>query len=172
MYAFLREQKVKVYNSATSTHAPFVERFNYTIQTLISKFMCQNDTYSFYESFDKIVQNYNMKIHSALGISPEMAEKPEFQMHVSLMHELKYRKFQKKTARYKPGQLCRVSVSKGKFSPRGYAPQFTNEVFYISKVFSHLPRPLYLLKSADKKDTIIGKFYAEEIFPIRESARI
>ena len=48
--------------------------------------MCQNNTYSFYKIFQKLVQNYNSKVHSALKISPAAAEQNENQSHVLKMH--------------------------------------------------------------------------------------
>ena len=170
MNSFLNKNGVRVYSAHTSGHAPFCERFNYTLQTLIYRYICANNTYSFYKDFDKIVQNYNNKVHSALGISPNKAELPQYQKHVSMMHAEKFSKFRdKKKPKYKIGQLVRISIKKNKFS-RGYGPQFTNGTFIIENILSHLPRPLYILKSADlNEEALSGKFYEHEIFAIKEN---
>lgn len=127
MTNLLNKLNIKIYSSSTNVHAPFVERFNYTIQTMISKYMCQNNTYSFYKSFQKIVQNYNSKVHSALKISPAAAELSENQSHVLEMHKKKFRKHKKKKPKYKIGEKVRISTQKNKFS-RGYAPQFSKYI--------------------------------------------
>lgn len=131
--------------------------------------MSKNDTFAFYKSFDKLVQNYNSKIHSALKISPNDAELDENQLYVKEMHEKKFKKFKKKKAKYKIGQKVKTSIQKGKFF-RGYEKQFKDETFVITDISQNLPVPLYVLKSndLDDEDVIQGKFYENEIYPIVE----
>ena len=166
MDSLLKKLDIKVYSSDTSIHAPFVERFNYTIQTMIYKFISKNETFSFYKSLDKSVQKYNLKIHSALKISPNNAELDENQIHVKMMHEKKFQRFKRKNTKYKIGQKVRISIQKKKFS-RGYDKQFQKEKFVITDINRNLPIPLYVLKSIDlNEDVIKGKFYENEIYPI------
>ena len=90
--------------------------------------MCQNNTYSFYKIFQKLVQNYNSKVHSALKISPAAAEQNENQSHVLKMHMKKFQKYKKHRPKYKIGQKVRVSIQKTKFS-RGYMPHFSKYLY-------------------------------------------
>ena len=90
--------------------------------------MCQNNTYSFHKIFQKLVQNYNSKVHSALKISPAAAEQNENQLHVLKMHKKKFEKYRKHKPKYKIGQKVRVNIQKTKFS-RGYMPQFSKYIY-------------------------------------------
>ena len=154
----------------SSTHAPFVERFNYTIQTKISKYICSNNSYTFYKDFDKLVENYNNSFHNFLKLSPNQAELQKYETHVQLMHAKKFMKYTKKFPRYTVGQTVRVSKQKTKFGPRGYEPQFSNERFIIVDINETLPIPMYILKSIDsgENDPIEGRFYEREIFAIED----
>ena len=102
-----------------------------------------------------------------MKITPNEAELPKNRFHVQMMHENKFNKYKKQVPKYKIGEKVRVSKQKHKFS-RGYGHQFQNEFFYIHDIKRHLPKPLYILKSAEKENEILeGAFYQSEIFPVR-----
>ena len=165
MTNFLKNLNIRVFYSDTSIHAPFIERWNYTIQSLIYKHMAKNNTFKFYDKLQDLCRVYNNRRHAFLKMSPNEAELPQNKVKISMLHEKKFLKVKKRKPKYKIGQQVRISKQKDKFS-RGYSQQFQKELFFIVDIKQHLPIPLYVLQSAEKDEPIIeGKFYESEIFP-------
>ena len=74
----LDEFGIKKYESDTSIHAPYVERFNWTLQKLIYMHMDKNKSYSFYKELPSIVKLYNNRKHRGLPkLTPNEAEMEE-----------------------------------------------------------------------------------------------
>lgn len=164
MTEFLTSLNIKIYYSDTFGHCSFIERWNFTIQSLIYKHIEKSNSFKFHHKLQTLCDVYNKRKHSFLKMSPNEAELPKNKIKVALLHENKYLKYKHKSPKYSVGTIVRVSKQKNKMS-RGYGSQFQKERFYIHKVLDHLPRPLYVLKSVSKpEDPIEGKFYESEIF--------
>ena len=50
---------------------------------------------------------------------------------------------------------------------RGYQPSFRNEQFETVEVRTRMPIPMYILKSLNDGEVILGGFYAEELQVIK-----
>ena len=166
MNNFLQSLGIKVFYSDNFVHAPFVERFNYSIQVLIYKYLTDNNTYTFHNKLSEILNVYNGRIHRFLQMTPNDAENDVNRREVLKRHEEYYNKWKKRKPKYKVGTKVRISKQKNKFS-RGYEKTFQSEIFQIVNVHTRLPIPLYTLKSLERNDMLEGKFYESEIFPYR-----
>lgn len=71
-----------------------------------------------------------------------------------------------KQPKYKIGQHVTVSRLKGKFK-KGYASNFTDEVFRISDIDIGNPIQYTLSDMCEKENIISGKFYQSELAPIQ-----
>ena len=49
--------------------APFIERYNRTLQGIISKYMTQNQTYTFYNRLQDFIDGYNKRKHRSISVS-------------------------------------------------------------------------------------------------------
>ena len=117
----LHELNIKIYDSNTSIHAPFVERFNLTLQRLIYAHMYKNQSFTFYKDLPLIIESYNNRKHRGLpSLSPNEAELAKNWLKILKWNEKKIFKNKKtKKPKYHCGQIVRISKIKTPFS-RGY----------------------------------------------------
>jgi transposase InsO family protein len=162
---FCKKSNIKFSHNFTSVHAAYIERFNRTFQNLIYKFLSQFETRRYIDNLQDFVNSYNNREHRMIGMSPQAAELEENHEKVSLMMNKYHETIKKEKPKYQINQLVRIALQKGVFH-RGYNEQSNFEVFNIYNVKNTLPKPLYLLETYDKKDKIIGGFYAHEIMPV------
>ena len=159
---FCEENGISIIYPNTSHHAPFVERVGRSLQLLIYKYITSVQNFTFYHKIQDFVNTYNSRYHSSIKMSPNDGELPENHAKIVQLHEKKYSKIQNtQKIKFSIGDLCRFSKIKTRFT-RSYLPQSQHEILRVSKVFTHLPRVLYEMKSLTG-EKIIGKFYQEEL---------
>ena len=159
---FCRENGISIIYPNTSHHAPHIERLGRTLQRLIYQYITAVQNFTFYHKLQDFVKTYNSRYHSSIGMSPNEGELPQNHGKIIQMHEKKYSKIKKsRKVKFSVGDLCRFSKLKTRFT-RSYLPQSQHEILRVSKVFTHLPRVLYEMKSLTG-EKIIGKFYQEEL---------
>ena len=91
------ENKVKLFHSQTSYHAPFIERFQRSIQRIIYQYCTEKGTYQFYDKLQLLLKTYNKRPHRMLGgLSPEEAELDVNNAKVSLENETYLSKLKRK----------------------------------------------------------------------------
>lgn len=118
-----------------------------------------------------LVTSYNNSYHRTLETTPTLAEKNP--LKVRIVNENRYIKLKSKIKSqnrsvYPVGTQVRVLLDKTKFS-RGYKQTFSDEIFKIKTVDTHLPIHLYVLEDFSNNE-LSGKFYANEITPISSEA--
>ena len=156
--ALMNEFNIK--HRFANTHAAFVERVLQTIQRMVAFHMTENETRSYINILDKIVDSYNARYHRMIKMSPNEAEKEKNRLRVRLALEEYYSKaiHRKKKPKYKIGQYVRVA--KKYLFKRSYDEQFDVDFYVIHDVKTHLPFPMYILRSPD--GVIQSDFYYEE----------
>ena len=65
---FYRKNGIRQIYNENSIHAPFVERFNRTLQSLIYKFLTKSGSYRFCDKLDDILNTYNSRKHRMIQI--------------------------------------------------------------------------------------------------------
>jgi hypothetical protein len=103
-----------------------------------------------------------------IGMTPEEAEAEENQEKVAQKMVIYHDSVKREKPKYKVNQLVRIALHKGVFH-RGYKEQSNFEVFNIYQIKETLPKPLYLLETYDKKEKLIGGFYAHELTPVNSN---
>ena len=162
---FCKENSITCYQSYTSTHAAYVERFNRSIKNKIYAYMDGNNTKKFIDVLPDIINSYNYSVHRMIGMPPIQAEKKGNHSKIRVKMEKYYRKFKKRKPQYNVGQSVRITNFPSKFQ-RGYEIQNKNEVFIVHSVNKRLPLPLYKLHTyGDPEDIIKGSFYEYELTP-------
>jgi transposase InsO family protein len=170
---FCVDNQIFLYTPDSSIHAAYVERFNRTLQSLIYKYMTENETNRFIDTISKdgvltnvfaqLMQTYNNRKHRMIGTSPCIAEaNPE--VHLSMREKLSsyYAKIKPKKRVFNIGDTVRIAKQKGKFS-RGYQEQSNLEIFRIYDIREKSKIPMYLLESYDGSEKIKGGFYDFEL---------
>jgi hypothetical protein len=165
---FCKNMKIKFFHNFTSVHAAYVERFNRTFQNLIYKYMSQFKTRRYIDNLQNFVSSYNNREHRMIAMSPEEAEDEKNHEKVALKMLSYHNTIKYEKPKYKINQLVRIALQKGVFH-RGYNEQSNFEVFNIYDIKQTLPKPLYLLETYDKKEKLVGGFYAHELTPVNSN---
>ncbi|KAL3082116.1 hypothetical protein niasHT_031145 [Heterodera trifolii] len=139
-------------------HAGVVERANRTLKERLYKYFSEKNTKRWIDVLDSIVRNLNSSANRTTGLKPVDVN---FKNANALRNRLyKQGELSSKTPKFKAGDIVRISKEKGDFS-KGYFPNFTDELFRISKVNPTDP-PSYRIRDQDGED-IKGIFYEQEL---------
>ncbi|KAL3074578.1 hypothetical protein niasHT_034915 [Heterodera trifolii] len=139
-------------------HAGVVERANRTLKERLYKYFSEKNTKRWVDVLDSIVRNLNNSANRTTGLRPTDVN---FKNAAALQNRLyKQGESSPKTPKFKVGDIVRISKEKGDFS-KGYFPNFTDELFRISKVNPTDP-PSYRIRDQDGED-IKGVFYEQEL---------
>lgn len=154
-------------------HAPHVERFNRTIQSIVGKYLTEYATARFVDIMDLAVKSYNLRKHRIINMSPLEAEMKENQDRVRLALEMYYRKKiykrldnrpsnkKRSKPKFQINDLVRKVIKRTKFF-RSFHPTFEKEVFKVVDVHDNLPTTMYSLQDLDGK-RLKKKFYPREL---------
>lgn len=170
---FCRDNKVFLYSPDTSIHGAYIERFNRTLQSIIYKYMTENETNRYIEYTDeqgrsyplmpRFVSTYNNRRHRMIGTTPYNAENnPNIHLAIRTRLSRYYETIKEKKPKFIVGDLVRIIKLKGKFD-RGYNERAAREIFKIHEVRTNLKKPLYVLSNFRGDEIIKGRFYQHEL---------
>ena len=159
---YCRRNGVTLLHSDNFVHAPFVERFNRSLKSLMFKYMTSRGTDRFIHVLQSLVKTYNSRVNRMIGMSPAEAEKARNAPNVRMKQEEAYGKVKRRRPNFKKGQTVRISKLGAQFD-RGYDKQFMEEIYKIKLVFTLLPVPTYVLETPDSDETVEGNFHANEL---------
>ena len=149
--------------------APHVERFNRSYQNLLYRWMEENQTETYINHIQAILDIYNKRYHRIIKMSPREAEMPENYIKVLNAVESYYRKVNYKAKSIKPnkpkfniGDHVRISAYNKKFD-KGYYKQFKPYVYEIAEILTHLPVVMYRIKHRHNNEIEAGTWYEEEL---------
>jgi transposase InsO family protein len=170
---FCADNEIFLYTPDSSIHAAFIERFNRTLQSLIYKYMTENETHRFIDKISKdgvltnifaqLMHTYNNRKHRMIGTTPCIAENdPEVHLSMRMKLAKYYDSIKPKKRTFSIGDTVRIAKQKGKFS-RGYKEQSNQEIFRIYEIREKSKIPMYLLETYDSSEKIKGAFYDFEL---------
>jgi transposase InsO family protein len=146
-------------------HAGTVERVQRSLQSLIYRYIEENQSRTFLPVLQDLVKTYNTRKHRTIKMSPEGAEDDAnlvaLRENVVAYYEKAVAKGNKNT-KFKIGDTVRILRDRGRFG-RGYDDIFTREVFKIDVINNNMPIPLYNITNYDGTEHIKGTFYAREL---------
>ncbi len=169
-------------------HCPFVERAIRTLKEKLFQAMTSRLTRRWVDLLPGVVETYNQTRHSTTGMRPLDAAKSENTLNVYSNTLQRYPKSNKKIEyKFKKGDLVRIYKGKqGALARKGYLPQYTWEIFRISKLANDRPGidgvnavPAYILEDLNGEIIENAVFYEGELskvhpnqlneaYPIRE----
>ena len=176
---YCNQNNIQVRTPDSSIHAAFVERFNRTLQSLLYKYMTENQTRRFINVYDKdgnhipvlskLMETYNNRKHRMTGFSPNEADKDDESTHLAirLRQSKEQEKIKPRPIKFKVGDKVRISKIKGKFG-RGYQPSTQLEIFRIYQIKNKSKIPMYVLESNDGNEILEGAFYDFELTKVTE----
>lgn len=154
-----KKHEIHWFATENETKAQVVERFNRTLKSKMWKYFTENKTKKWIDILQDLVKNYNTSYHRSIKMTPEQGSLKENIkiVYSNLFPSTKTRLIKQK---FKVGDRIRISRKLKDFR-KGYLPNFTEEVFTISKVLETEP-VTYKIKDINDED-IIGSFYEQEM---------
>ena len=137
------------YNEGKSVVA---ERFIRTLKNKIYKHMTAISKNVYYDALDDIVNKYNNTVQRTLKMKPIDVTDDSFAEYNEESN--------KKDPKFKIGDHVRISKYKNIFG-KGYTPNWSEEVFIVSKINNTVPRT-YDISDMNGED-ITGSFYEKEL---------
>lgn len=177
----LASHNIRLVHPNSEMKAAIVERFNRSLQSLLYKFMTENETRSYYGTLDALLASYNNRPHRSIGrLTPNQAEQEVHKNEVASALRQHYAKAIPKSTvtrfeqgqslqearvppKYRVGETARIKTGFGMAFPRGYEEQFSRELFRVDDVNRRMAIPMYKLWSLNDRDRIDGGTYKEEL---------
>ncbi|KAE9529196.1 hypothetical protein AGLY_011992 [Aphis glycines] len=151
----MKKYKIRHYSTYSVIKCSIGERVIQTIKNNIYKHFTATGTWNWYNRISKIIYNYNYTKHRSIKCTPY-----EARINTSKIKS----NIQSNKTSYKPkfkiNDKVRISKYKHIFS-KGYTPNWTTEIFTVSKVL-HTEPITYQLKDGSN-NIILGGFYEQEI---------
>ena len=152
----MKKYKIKHYSSYSVIKCSIAERVIRTLKNNIYKHFTATGTWNWYNTISKIIHNYNNTKHRTIKCTPSEARMDT--------NKIKFNTYINSETLYKPkfkvNDKVRISKYKHVFS-KGYTPNWTTEIFTVSKVLQTNP-VTYQLKD-ESGSIILGGFYEQEI---------
>ena len=149
----MKKYNIKHYSTYSSIKAAIVERVIRTIKNKIYKKFTATGSYNWDNSISELIHNYNNTRHRTIKCTPH-----EARIKFVRLKLIKTKKNLK--PKFKINDTVRVSKNKYAFS-KGYTPQWSTELFTVSKVFQSDP-VTYNIKD-DQNNMVLGRFYNQEL---------
>ena len=160
MNDWLQENNIIRYSTFGEHKSAVVERFNRTLKEMMWKRFTAENTRKWIDMSDKLLHEYNNRLHSTIGMTPVKASLKENEMTVlqNIINKIKVASRTK--AKFKVGDKVRMSRTKALFE-KGYLPNWSEEIYIIEKVQKTNP-VTYKIKDL-LGEVIEGSFYSEEL---------
>jgi transposase InsO family protein len=159
-----REKNIEHILPESDMKCVVVERVNKTIQSKIYHYMTAHSTDRYILALQDLVRSYNNSIHQSIQMTPNDAENPF--NHLKVLDRLNehYTDIfeKKKSAKFKIGDIVRISMIKTKFH-RSYKEQQKENFYEIIRINTKMPIPLFYLKDCEDLEEISGGFYSNEL---------
>jgi hypothetical protein len=157
---FLESNNINYFSTKNEdTKACVAERFIRSIKELIFKYLTSKNTLKYIDVLEQLTETYNKRRHRSIGMAPNQVNETNI---LEVWHNIKHshKRIREKTPKYTVGTYVRISKTKD-FFDKGYLPNYTDEIFKISKVILGKPNLYKLIDLQD--DEIDGRFYEEEL---------
>lgn len=155
--ALMKQYGINHYNTFSVKKAAIAERVIRTLKSKLYKYFSLNGTYRWIDVLPQITKNYNETKHGMTGYKPVEVDKSNeqtiLQSTYSAVKIAGPRKF-------KIGDIVRISKAKHVFE-KGYTPNWTTELFKITKV--NITDPATYMLEDMLGNPIKGSFYTEEL---------
>lgn len=151
----MKKYKIKHYSTYSVIKCSMAERVIRTLKNNIYKHFTATGTWNWYNKISKIIYNYNHTKHRSIKCTPYEARINTSKIKSNIQTNKTLYK-----PKFKINDKVRISKYKHIFS-KGYTPNWTTEIFTVSKVL-HTEPITYQLKDGSN-NIILGGFYEQEI---------
>ena len=159
--SLLKQYNLKIYHTYGEMKSSLSERAIRTLKLWLYKIFTGTNKTKWLPYLKEVENKYNEKKQRKLTMSPVEARKPINNNKVFLRNlKRKQIKNPRQLYQYRIGDRVRISKAKGVFS-KSYRPQWSDELFEISKVIDSIPETFQL--TDENNEVIAGSFYSQEI---------
>ena len=169
----LNRNNIKNYYTNSELKASLCEIFNRTLQKFIFHYMTHRKTKKYVDKLEWFLHSYNNTKHSYFEnqLTPNEAMQESNSIKALSYHEKQYSSLLgkgKRLKKFKLGDKVRIRKWNTSFS-KGYRPQWSDEVFFVSRINERMPVTMYGLTStgnanfANLDEDIEGFFYSNEL---------
>lgn len=153
----MKTHKIHHYSTFSILKASIAERVIRTIKEKLFRLFTLNGNHRWIDLLEEVVNTYNNTKHRTIGMKPKDVDKSNAnKLLKSAYTHLKVVGKQK----FKSGDIVRISKSKHVFE-KGYVPNWTTELFKISKV--NITNPTTYILEDMQGQPISGGFYEAEL---------
>ena len=157
--ALMKEEDIELYNTYNETKASIVERLIRTLKTKMWRYFTAKKTMRYIDVLPDLVYSYNHNVRRSIRMkSAQVTADNEKQVWHTLYDDRDTSK--RLRYKFKIGDQVRISKIKRTFE-KGYLPNFSKEIFTISKQIPRNP-VVYKLKDYDEEE-LKGTFYEKEL---------
>ena len=147
---WLSDNDINMYSTYNEGKSIIAERFTRTLKNKLYKDMTPTGKNVYYDVLDDVVHKYNNTKHSTIKMKP--IDVKNYKRYIDENNE--------KDSKFKVGDRVRISRYKNIFA-KGYAPNWSSEIFIVNKINDTMPYTHYLKDLNDEE--IIGSFYDKEL---------
>ena len=149
---WLSNNDIIMYSTYNEGKSVVAERFIRTLKNKLYKHMTATGKNAYYNVLDDVVNKYNDTKHSTIKMKPIDVGDNNKRVYIDEHNE--------KDSKFKVGDRVRISRYNNIFA-KGYAPNWSSEIFIIDKINDTVPYT-YNLKDLNDEE-IIGSFYDKEL---------
>ena len=175
---FLNVHDVKFFTVKSQFKAALAERFNRTLKSRMWRYFTYTGRHRWLEVLPKLMQSYNASVHRSIGVAPKDVT---IENEMNLWEKQQTRGPQNVTLKdvhtiLKVGDHVRITKYKYLFD-KGYLPNWTEEVFTISRVIEtpkierHYAGPVQYKIRDENNEEIDGSFYGFELQKVEAPER-
>ena len=155
----MKKYDITMYHTFNDEKSAIAERVNRTLNQKFRLHFHMNNNHCWVKVLKEILEEYNQNdIHRTIGMPPAKVDKTNEKLILQKMFPLQTPK--QKKPKLQIGDKVRITLSKHVFSNK-YKPKWTKEIFTIDKI--KLTDPVVYHIKDEKGETIIGKFYHQEL---------
>ena len=149
---WLLDNDINMYSKFNEGKSVVAERFIRTLKNKLYKHMTATGKNIYYDVLDDVVNKYNNTKHSTIKLKAIDVRDNNKRVYIDEHNE--------KDSKFKVGDRVRISRHKKIFA-KGYAPNWSSEIFIVDKINDTVPYT-YNLKDLNDEE-IIGSFYDKEL---------
>ena len=154
----MKKYDVKMYTTENEEKSCIVERWIRTMKTIMFRYFTAARTRNYISVLPKMVSKYNNTYHRSIKCTPTQAKIPR---NYQMVFDSLYPPLAKPAkAVFKIGDVVRIVKKKKEFE-KGFLPNFTEELFKVTKVCNTNP-VTYKLDDLEG-ESVIRTFYKQEL---------
>lgn len=165
----MKKHKINHYSTYSTMKASIVERLNRTILNKLWRQFSLQGSHNWLSNLKRVMDEYNTSHHRTIHMKPidvTAANEKNLLKNVYNQNENAFilHKLNNRKSKFKVNDYVRISRYKALFE-KGYTPNWSTEIFQISKILPTKPITYLLIDS--NKDKIKGCFYKYELQKVK-----